>query len=353
MLIKNLYFQENETRLLLNTQQIKRFCSEGIRKGMTMEGLLALYKYVICDREKVGKIQWAAQMQPVEFPTITSVPSISPITGDNEDSNWHAVRCDQVTSISYQPFGACFVQSCNDESSLIVAEYSRKCLTFFDVGTGSVKRQITPDGGKFLPKCVVPLPVSDFDFAVTDDFEKQIKLISCATDDPLSRSVVQRYKLRGPSGLDLVPGHNDFIVCDIEAKSLHRITLEGRFVWSAADNQTFAYPEFVVVDQRNRILVSDQRANLVKIFDIDGKQLGQFGNVPDQSGRRLVAPAGICVDQLNNIFVATRTNISMFSSDGRYIKDVRKQDWALGLALSKNGQFCVTDRNGNIRLFTM
>lgn len=83
------------------------------------------------------------------------------------------------------------------------------------------------------------------------------------------------------------------------------------------------HANYVVVDHQNRIVVSDEASNHVKIFNLCGQQLVKFSCSCSFDGKDMV-PQGLAIDSNNNILVADQAtcNVSMYNPDGQLISSI-------------------------------
>ena len=87
-------------------------------------------------------------------------------------------------------------------------------------------------------------------------------------------------------------------------------------------------PAQLAVDSNQRIIVNDSGANLIKIFDFQGKFLNEF-NPAKKAGAMVLEDQqrGVCVEHAGSILVALHHNhsIARFSADGDFIEHVLTQ----------------------------
>ena len=92
-------------------------------------------------------------------------------------------------------------------------------------------------------------------------------------------------------------------------------------------------PFGIAFNSRREMIVSENGAHKVSVFDIRGKRVrtfGSHGNRPEQ----MVHPAGIAVDDMDNIYVGNHSKLQKFTSRGELIKCVGQRG-------SKEGEFDV------------
>ncbi|XP_052080342.1 tripartite motif-containing protein 3-like [Mytilus californianus] len=115
-------------------------------------------------------------------------------------------------------------------------------------------------------------------------------------------------------------------------------------------------PYCVAVTNNDNILVTDTAAPNIKIFSPCGKYLAKYGSYGTKQDQ-ILQPYGICCDDYGYIFVADNQNhrIHVLLPDGSFCKYLlTKSDglWhPMGLAITKNGHFLVTEALGKVRVF--
>ncbi|XP_078603164.1 protein meiotic P26-like [Branchiostoma floridae x Branchiostoma japonicum] len=119
---------------------------------------------------------------------------------------------------------------------------------------------------------------------------------------------------------------------------------EGTLVRTVGWQQGMKSPQFLTVDGKGSILVSDFGSHCVFVYSEDGDLLFQFGGHGHNDGQ-LSDPRGICTDRLGNIIVADSGNnrVEMFDKTGRFLKHMAtdmKDPHAV--AMAPQGQLVVT-----------
>ena len=80
-------------------------------------------------------------------------------------------------------------------------------------------------------------------------------------------------------------------------------------------------PYGIAYNSRGEMIVSECSGHRVSIFDIRGQKIRTFrsrGGSPDQ----MIYPAGIAVDDMDNIYVSSEHKLQKFTSSGELIKCV-------------------------------
>lgn len=179
--------------------------------------------------------------------------------------------------------------------------------------------------GEIRPRGVVTDTVEG-NMAAVDTHDKTIKMF-----DPLGRSLGSwtKFIFDEPHGI-AVTADDKFVITDLGQQTA-RVNVydpEGmkilQFGSCHEGNDYLKSPNFVAVDQHDRILVSDWANHCVKVFDIhSGKLVDRFGKRGQHDGE-LFYPNGIAVDQQDRIFIADNGNhrICMFSAQGKFLQSI-------------------------------
>ncbi|XP_067679454.1 uncharacterized protein [Haliotis asinina] len=142
---------------------------------------------------------------------------------------------------------------------------------------------------------------------------------------PKDASTVKMFghaELKCPTGI-AVDKLRRIIVTDEGAHDVFLFDDSGRFLFRLSDlkQTTFKQPRYVCVSASGRIIVSDSGNHCVKVFDMDGEFLFQLGSYGYGEGK-LKFPYGVCVDHEEHIIVADHYNdrVVMFSSEGQFLQ---------------------------------
>ena len=90
-------------------------------------------------------------------------------------------------------------------------------------------------------------------------------------------------------------------------------------------------PFGIAFNSRREMIVSENGADKVYVFDIRGQKDRTFGSKGDRP-EQMCYPAGIAIDDMDNIYVGNYYKLQKFTSRGELIKCVGQQGW-------KNGEF--------------
>ncbi|XP_035660450.1 tripartite motif-containing protein 3-like [Branchiostoma floridae] len=120
---------------------------------------------------------------------------------------------------------------------------------------------------------------------------------------------------------------------------------DGTLVRTVGQQQGMKYPQYITVDRKGNILVSDCNNHCVYVYNEDGQYLFQFGSFERNGQDQLYKPRGICTESAGNIIVADSGNnrVEMFDKTGKFLKFITTdmgKPWAV--AMTTNGQLVVT-----------
>ena len=118
-------------------------------------------------------------------------------------------------------------------------------------------------------------------------------------------------------------------------------------------------PHSIAFNSRGEMIVSEYDAHKVSVFDIRGKRVRTFGSEGDRP-KQMFYPAGIAVDDMDNIYVGNMYKLQKFTSRGELIKCVGQKgskegefDYIRGLTVHRE-QVYVCDRNNHrIQVFDL
>eukprot|EP00731_Ephydatia_muelleri_P032680 Em0024g224a len=153
-------------------------------------------------------------------------------------------------------------------------------------------------------------------------------------------------QLYGPWGL-FIKG-DVMYVADFCNNRIQKLTTGGQFLqkfgqYGSGQGQ-FQFPVSVIVDQRDRLIVSDSLNHRVVILDQAGTWLLTInGNVPDS--HRFHKPYGVVLDPQGNIHVAARgsNTIKVFTPEGTYVRSYGDVKGPSGIVIDEEGYSLVTD----------
>ena len=91
------------------------------------------------------------------------------------------------------------------------------------------------------------------------------------------------------------------------------------------------WPYGIAVNSRGEMVVTERGGHQVSVFDIRGQRVKKFGSHGDRP-EQMISPAGIVVDDVDNIYVSSQHKLQKFTSSGELIKCVGRRG-------SKEGEF--------------
>ena len=181
--------------------------------------------------------------------------------------------------------------------------------------------------------------------AVIDSEVHTVKLLNRSGD---SLGVWKEGLIESP-GCIQITSDGKYIISDISAQeeAIKVFSSEGRLLKSFGMT-FFDSTQYFALDSHDRVIISEQSSSSIVIFNKNGKFVQRFGTRGKKDGQ-LNSPSGITVDHLDNILVADTNNfrISMFSPDGRFIKNIvnHLQYRPVSLAFSDSGHLVVASNN--------
>ena len=144
--------------------------------------------------------------------------------------------------------------------------------------------------------------------------------------------------------LNIIIKENVLHVCDFNNRCVKRLTLQGTFVNKISANLASG----VLVDEYNRIFVSDYSGNKINVFNHNGGNIFTIdGNVTGDHSFK--SPHGLAFDPLGNIHVAASgsNTIKVFTKQGVYIRRYGDLKDPRGIAIDSEGYIFVTEYVGN------
>ena len=147
-------------------------------------------------------------------------------------------------------------------------------------------------------------------------------------DGHVLQNIGEYYKYDKPSGIALT-SKNQIIVSNLEGDNIYILTsqfkMSKKFGWKGSGSQHFNSPNFLTIDSKDNIIVSDNGNDCIKMFDHTGEFVRKFGE-------GLICPMGIAVDKNDNIIVADAGNqrVQAFTNKGHYIRCVVDETDVIG-----------------------
>ncbi len=97
-----------------------------------------------------------------------------------------------------------------------------------------------------------------------------------------------------------------------------------------------------VIDQKGNIYIYASNETAIFKFSSDGKYQSRFGSAGDQPGQ-FGSANGIAIDSQGMLYVAESARISMFTSDGRFVRQFPVDGSARGIAIDDKDSLYTTD----------
>ncbi|XP_013402010.1 tripartite motif-containing protein 3 [Lingula anatina] len=193
--------------------------------------------------------------------------------------------------------------------------------------------------------------------AVTDNEKEDVKIFSPQGD---AVTIIHSH-FKHPRGI-AVNSKGQLIVVDC---GMRRLTIHdpdtGHIVQTIPAKQEdshnyFTDPYYVTVTSNDSIIVTDWAAPNIKVFNSEGKLIGEHGTYGIQEDQ-ILEPYGVCTDAFGYIFVADNLNhrVHLLLPDGRFKKFIlTKLDklWhPMALGINHRGELVVTEALGKVKVF--
>jgi len=243
-----------------------------------------------------------------------------------------------------------------DDGTLSVADAGSGAISVYDFTRHTVQRW--DHIGKL--RFVEPVSVAKCGTALFVSEPALGRVVSFDTDGYL------RFELTGdlkrPSGLTISGAA--LLVADSAAHCIRVYDLDGRpvrqFGRRGAGPGEFNFPTHVSADSAGRIYVTDAMNSRIQIFGPDGQFLRTIGSLGDSTGH-FSRPKGTAVDRFGHIYVvdALFDNVQVFDPEGRFLLSWGEagsnpgEFWLpAGIAIGPDSLIAVADAyNARIQLF--
>lgn len=207
---------------------------------------------------------------------------------------------------------------------------------------------VSDDGNRLYVSDFSQLAVFVFDFA-------QKTFSKIGKEAPLAR----------PVGLALDAEENLYVV-EQQKKGISVFNRQGKPIRFIAD-PSIKRPTGIAIDRaRGKIYLADtahtkSEEHTVKIFDLQGKQIGALGGKKGGATGEFLFPTYVAVDAQGNVYVTDSLNsrVQVFDAGGKYIRKFgeRGNSWGMfdkpkGVALDSFGNVYVVDSGwSNVQIF--
>lgn len=159
---------------------------------------------------------------------------------------------------------------------------------------------------------------------VCDTLEKRIYVFS-PQEKPIRTIDISKDTIQ-PIGLAIDQERNRLLVGDVRAQVVKVFDLNGKYLFTIGVSGggnidgAFSFPGMMAVMRNGNIVVADSMNARIQIFDPDGKYIVKFGNRGDGPGEFQLIK-GVAVDSENHIYVtdAKGNVVTIFSEKGEYL----------------------------------
>ena len=118
-------------------------------------------------------------------------------------------------------------------------------------------------------------------------------------------------------------------------------------------------PYGIAFNSRGEMIVSENGGYQVSVFDVGGRRIRTFGSYGDRP-EQMISPAGIAVDDLDNIYVSSEDKLQKFTSSGELIKRIGRRgckegefDDPRGITIHSNQVYVCDMDNHRIQVFDL
>lgn len=201
--------------------------------------------------------------------------------------------------------------------TVVVTDVLNSCLLVYTASGRLIKCIPVPRGSE--PWTTSATPSGEFAVSLS-----RKKCISVLTQSGAKRFEFGDEVLQYPSGV-IVDRRNRFIVSDTKLDRVFIFSDEGDLIRTIPDEDsgslTLKYPRHVSLSHSGNIIVSDSGNHCIRVFDRHGDHIRDIGKYGSDDGE-LKFPHGVCTDHEDNIIVADYYNnrISIFSKDGTFLQ---------------------------------
>ena len=155
----------------------------------------------------------------------------------------------------------------------------------------------------------------------------------------------------GPFGISIKG--DVMYVADTGNDRIQKLTTGGQFLQKFGQHGScqgqFSYPVSVIIDQRDRMIVADNKNHRVVILDQNGSWLLTInGNVSNAQGFK--DPRGLALDSQGNIHVAAwgSDTIKVFTPEGTYVRSYGDVMGPSGIVIDEDGYSLVCENSGMV-----
>ena len=118
-------------------------------------------------------------------------------------------------------------------------------------------------------------------------------------------------------------------------------------------------PYGIACNSRGEMIVSERGGQQVSVFDVGGRKIWTFGSRGDRP-EQMIYPAGVAVDDTDNIYVSSKHKLQKFTSSGELIKCIGRRgskeaefDDPRGVTIHSNQVYVCDKDNHRIQVFDL
>ena len=118
-------------------------------------------------------------------------------------------------------------------------------------------------------------------------------------------------------------------------------------------------PYGIAFNSRGEMIVSERYGHQVSVFDVGGRKIRTFGSHGDRP-EQMIYPAGVAVDDMDNIYVSSEHKLQKFTSSGELIKCIGRRgskeaelDDPRGVTIHSNQVYVCDGGSHHIQVFDL
>ena len=237
--------------------------------------------------------------------------------------------------------GSLFGIAVNTKGNIAVTDIGKHCVYIFDKN-GKFLRKIGVQGKFKDPRGVTYL--NDDEILIADTDNSRIKQINIQTGTVVKTSVAGVGEFYRPFDVCL-DKERRIVVTELSSNRVQVLSREGEIIsmFGNIDPEKLNKPRSCL-PYKNNFFVSDSGNQCIKAFDNSGTFLHKFGKLGNQDGQ-FNYPNGLLIDSSNNLLVCDQNNnrVQQFSLDGRFTgKSITHLPNPRRIAATPDGRILVT-----------
>lgn len=253
-----------------------------------------------------------------------------------------------------RPFGV----GVDEAGNLCVTDTGAGAVSYYDLTRHQYRRWTEVGGQRFD----FPVAVAKHQGLIYVADSGRQEVVVFTEQGQLQRRI--REEVDRPSGL-VLGGDRLYVACanthvikvyDLQGHALFQFGRRG------VRPGEFNFPTHLAADGTGRIYVTDAMNSRIQVFDREGGFLREIGSLGDGSGH-FSRPKGVAVSATGEVFVsdALFDNVQIFDREGRFLMDfgsagsLRGEYWMpAGLAVAPDGRIYLADSyNGRLQIFQL